>query len=58
MNALYDIVIEPMEAKLTDEESQVISLVGLALQIVAKKARAYEETFEKGQVNLPENYQN
>ncbi len=58
MNALYDIVIKPMESKLTDEENQVIALIGMTLQIVAKKARAYEQTFEKGEVGLPENFQN
>ena len=58
MNALHDLVIEPMKDKLTAEDAQVIGLIGMTLQIVAKKAKAYEETFEKGQSNLPKNYQN
>ncbi len=58
MNALYELVIEPMQDKLTADDAQVISLIGVTLKIVANKAKAYEETFEKGQSNLPENYQN
>ena len=58
MNALYELVIEPMQDKLTAEDAQVIGLIGMTLKIVANKAKAYEETFEKGQSNLPENYQN
>ena len=58
MNALYELVIEPMQDKLTAEDAQVIGLIGMSLKIVAKKAKAYEEAFEKGQSNLPENYQN
>ena len=58
MNALYELVIEPMQDKLTAEDAQAIGLIGMTLKIVAKKAKAYEEVFEKGQSNLPENYQN
>lgn len=58
MNALYDLVIQPMEDKLTEEDAQVIGLIGMTLKIVAEKAKAYEQTFEKGQDNLPKNYQN
>jgi len=58
MNALYELVIEPMQDKLTAEDAQVIGLIGMTLKIVAEKAKAYEQTFEKGQDNLPKNYQN
>ncbi len=74
MNALYDLLISPVEkAKpfvnhngeqcitikaLNNDAFECISLIGLTLQIVARKARAYEQTFEKGEQGLPKNFQN
>ena len=74
MNALYDLLISPMaEAEpfedgngeqcitvkaLPEDAFQCISLIGLTLQIVAKKAKAYEELFEKGKQDLPEHFRN
>ena len=58
MNILYELVIEPMQNKLTAEDAEVLGLIGTSLKIVAEKAKAYEQTFEKGQSSLPKNYQN
>jgi hypothetical protein len=58
MNALYELVIEPMQDKLTADDAEALGLIAVTLRIVAKKAKAYEELFEKGQSSLPENYQN
>jgi hypothetical protein len=74
MNALYDLLLSPVtEAEpfenhngeqcitikaLDNDAFECISLIGLTLQLVAKKARAYEQTFEKGELGLPENFQN
>ena len=46
MNALWDMVIDPMESQLTNEEKAVISLIGVTLKLVAHKARLYEELQE------------
>ena len=46
MNALWDMVIEPMESKLSEEEQAMISMIGITLKLVAEKARLYEELQE------------
>ena len=46
MNALWDMVIEPMESRLSEEEQAMISMIGIALRLVAEKARLYEELQE------------
>ena len=46
MNALWDIVIAPMESELTEEEQAIISLIGVTLKLVARKAKLYEELQE------------
>ena len=43
MGAIYEMVIEPMEGKLTEEESEHIGIIGMALKVVAQKAKAYED---------------
>ena len=43
MCALWDLCIEPMQDKLSQEEMAVISLIGMTLKIVAEKASAYEK---------------
>ena len=46
MNALWDIVIAPMESELTEEEQAIISMIGITLKLVARKAKLYEELKE------------
>ena len=46
MNALWDIVIAPMEGKLSEEEQAIISMIGITLKLVARKAKLYEELQE------------
>jgi hypothetical protein len=46
MTALWDIVIAPMEGKLSEEEQGMISMIGITLKLVAEKARLYEELQE------------
>ena len=43
MEALWDLVIEPMESKLTDDDKTLISVIGMTLKIVAHKAKCYED---------------
>ena len=43
MDILWDLVISPMEGKLTEEEQATISLIGLTFKMVANKAYAYEQ---------------
>ena len=43
MNTLWDMVIDPMAGQLTDEDKAIISMIGIALKIVARKAKLYEE---------------
>ena len=52
MTALWDLVIEPMRDKLSQEEISVISLIGLTLKIVGDKATAYEK-LQAGELNDP-----
>ena len=46
MNAIYDLVIEPMEDKLTEEDATLIGVIGMALKVVANKAKAYEDIMQ------------
>ena len=46
MTQIHDILIEPMEHKLTDEEHSIVTLIGVALQIMAEKATLYEQSLE------------
>ena len=39
MNALYEMVIEPMESKLSKEDLALVSLIGVTLKLVAHKAK-------------------
>ena len=54
MNAIYDILIEPMESKLSVEDSALISVIGTTLKLVAQKAKAYEDMMQgKGDFSHP-----
>ena len=43
MGALWDLVIQPMESKLTDDDKTLIDVIGMTLKIVARKAKCYED---------------
>ena len=51
MGFLWDVVIEPNKDKLSKSELNMLGIVGKALQIIANKAKAYEDMYEKGQNN-------
>ncbi len=51
MGFLWDIIIEPNKDKLSKSELNMLGIVGKALQIIANKAKAYEDMYEKGQNN-------
>jgi len=52
---IYNILIEPMQKKLSLEDVEILSKVGDALQSVAEKATAYENLFDKN-AKLPYSY--
>ena len=43
MDIVYDLVISPMEGKLSEREAEAIGIAGQCLKIVAQKAYAYEQ---------------
>ena len=51
MGFLWDVIIEPNEEKLNEDELSMLGIVGVALKLIAKKAKAYEDMYEKGQNN-------
>ena len=55
MQEIHDILIEPMQGKLTPDQDAVLSLVGLTFKIMAEKATALEKmeqvVQQKGFVN-------
>ena len=54
MGAIYDMVIQPMEGKLTEEEQSLIGIIGVTLKLVAHKAKCYEDMQEgKGDFSHP-----
>ena len=55
MSALWEMVIDPMQDKLSDEDKSLIGIIGVTLKLVAQKAKLYEEM---SQGNLPENFLN
>jgi hypothetical protein len=50
MSALWDLCLEPMQDKLSEDDRSLISIIGVTLKLVAHKAKCYEE-IQKG--NLP-----
>lgn len=56
MGFLWDVIIEPNQNELDEDELVMLGIVGKALQVIAKKAKAYEDMYEKGKNN--ENYLN
>ena len=51
MGFLWYVVIQPNQDKLSKSELDMLGVVGKALQIIAFKAKAYEDMYEKGQNN-------
>ena len=51
MGFLWDVIIEPNEEQLDKDELSMLGIVGVALKLIAKKAKAYEDMYEKGQNN-------
>ena len=51
MGFLWDVIIEPSEKELNEEEQVMLGAVGMALKLIAKKAKAYELMFERGESN-------
>jgi hypothetical protein len=51
MGFLWDVIIEPNKDKLSKSELNMLGIVGKALQVIANKAKAYEDMYEKGQNN-------
>tara|TARA_R110000765_G_scaffold340722_1_gene430788 strand:- start:511 stop:759 length:249 start_codon:yes stop_codon:yes gene_type:complete len=58
MGAISEILMLPAmdDNLLTEEDANVLTLVGEVLKTIAKKAQAYEDVYEKG--ILPQNSQN
>ena len=52
MNAIHDMLLDPMKDKLSSDEDAVITLVGITLKIIAEKAHAYEK-MEQGEISDP-----
>ena len=51
MGFIWEVIIEPNKDKLSKSELNMLGIVGKALQIIAHKAKAYEDMYEKGQNN-------
>jgi len=52
MNEIHDILIEPMQGKLTPEQDAVLALIGLTFKIMAEKATQLEKIEEGFQGNF------
>ena len=48
MSLIHEILIEPNEDKLTEEQSMILATIGEAFQLMASKARAHELMNELG----------
>ena len=51
MGFLWEVIIEPNEEQLDEDERTMLGVVGMALKVIAKKAKAYEDMYEKGENN-------
>ena len=51
MGFLWETMIEPNEDQLDEDERTMLGVVGMALKVIAKKAKAYEDMYEKGENN-------
>jgi len=48
MSQLFEMCIEPMQGELDQEELDLIGVIGLALKVIADKAKCYEDMMENG----------
>ena len=55
MGEIHDILIEPMQGKMTAEQDAVIALIGMTLKIMAEKATLYEQSLEDAPFDTKEN---
>jgi hypothetical protein len=51
MGFLWDVIIEPNTDQLDEDEQTMLGAVGMALKVIAKKAKAYEDMYERGESN-------
>jgi ornithine cyclodeaminase/alanine dehydrogenase-like protein (mu-crystallin family) len=51
MGFLWDVIIEPNTYQLDEDEQTMLGVVGMALKVIAKKAKAYEDMYERGESN-------
>jgi ornithine cyclodeaminase/alanine dehydrogenase-like protein (mu-crystallin family) len=49
MSFLWNIIIEPNKDQLDEDELTMLGVVGHALKVIASKAKAYEDMYEKGE---------
>jgi len=56
IQVISEVLIQPMDSKLSTDDKMTLGLIKQALDIIADMAMAYEKVFEKG--SLPENSQN
>jgi len=54
MSAIWDMCIEPMHDQLSDEDRSLIGIIGVTLQLVAHKAKCYEELQKGNAVDFDE----
>ena len=54
MTELHDMLIEPMQGKLTQEQDSMLALIGLTFKIIAEKATALE-AMQQDEVSAPKN---
>ncbi len=52
MNEINDILIEPMQGKLTPEQDAILALIGLTFKIMAEKATQLEKLEQGFQGNF------
>ena len=52
LGEIHDILLEPMQGKLTEEQDAVLALIGVTFKIIAEKATALEK-MEQDELNNP-----
>ena len=52
MNEIHDMLIEPMQGKLTPEQDSMLAIIGLTFKIMAEKATQLEKIEEGFQGNF------
>ena len=54
MSEIADILIKPMQSKLTQEQDAILAIIGLTFKIMAEKATAFEKMEQDGDANYYE----